>query len=199
MAVQQNRKTPSKRGMRRSHDSLKAPTLSTDPVTGANHVIWQSGLSVIKIDLGNPDEAEVSPALELTSDRYNYWSSEVQATPQALLISTSAYDSTLRQSISTVHVVDIADPNTTPTVSHRVPVTGQVLNKFNMNLKGDILTVVSQVWRGTTIRQRHAIVETFDLGNPAAGESGPLGSVEVYFLPVFSARCANSGAKTSVS
>jgi large subunit ribosomal protein L32 len=37
MAVQQNRKTPSRRGMRRSHDSLKKPTLSTDPTTGELH------------------------------------------------------------------------------------------------------------------------------------------------------------------
>ena len=37
MAVQQNRKSPSKRGMRRSHDSLKKPTLSTDPTTGEVH------------------------------------------------------------------------------------------------------------------------------------------------------------------
>ena len=37
MAVQKSRKTPSKRGMRRSHDSLKAPTLSIDPTTGETH------------------------------------------------------------------------------------------------------------------------------------------------------------------
>lgn len=37
MAVQQNRKTPSKRGMRRSHDSLKESALSIDPVTGELH------------------------------------------------------------------------------------------------------------------------------------------------------------------
>ena len=37
MAVQKNRKTPSKRGMRRSHDGLKASTLSIDPVTGEQH------------------------------------------------------------------------------------------------------------------------------------------------------------------
>jgi large subunit ribosomal protein L32 len=34
MAVQKSRKTPSKRGMRRAHDALKAPTLSTEPTTG---------------------------------------------------------------------------------------------------------------------------------------------------------------------
>lgn len=37
MAVQQNRKTPSKRGMRRSHDSLTATTLSIEPTTGETH------------------------------------------------------------------------------------------------------------------------------------------------------------------
>lgn len=38
MAVQKNRKTPSKRGMRRSHDSLKAPALSVDSTTGETHL-----------------------------------------------------------------------------------------------------------------------------------------------------------------
>jgi large subunit ribosomal protein L32 len=37
MAVQQNRKTPSKRGMRRSHDALSKPTLSEDGTTGEIH------------------------------------------------------------------------------------------------------------------------------------------------------------------
>ncbi|HAD36142.1 MAG TPA: 50S ribosomal protein L32 [Gammaproteobacteria bacterium] len=37
MAVQKNRKTPSKRGMRRSHDALTGTTLSTDPVSGELH------------------------------------------------------------------------------------------------------------------------------------------------------------------
>lgn len=37
MAVQQNRKTPSKRGMRRSHDALTAATLSTDRTSGETH------------------------------------------------------------------------------------------------------------------------------------------------------------------
>lgn len=37
MAVQKSRKTPSRRNMRRSHDSLKGPTLSTDPTTGDTH------------------------------------------------------------------------------------------------------------------------------------------------------------------
>jgi len=37
MAVQKNRKTPSKRGMRRSHDALAKPAISIDPTTGETH------------------------------------------------------------------------------------------------------------------------------------------------------------------
>lgn len=37
MAVQQNKKTRSRRGMRRSHDSLSRPELSVDPVSGETH------------------------------------------------------------------------------------------------------------------------------------------------------------------
>jgi len=38
MAVQQNRKTPSKRGMRRSHDALTSSALSIEPTTGETHL-----------------------------------------------------------------------------------------------------------------------------------------------------------------
>jgi large subunit ribosomal protein L32 len=38
MAVQKSRKTPSTRGMRRSHDALSAPTVSTDQTSGETHL-----------------------------------------------------------------------------------------------------------------------------------------------------------------
>ena len=38
MAVQKSRKSPSKRGMRRSHDSLRGPALSVDPTSGETHL-----------------------------------------------------------------------------------------------------------------------------------------------------------------
>jgi large subunit ribosomal protein L32 len=37
MAVQQNRKSRSRRDQRRSHDALKNPSLSIDPTTGETH------------------------------------------------------------------------------------------------------------------------------------------------------------------
>ena len=38
MAVQKSRKTPARRGMRRSHDKLRSPSLSVDPTTGETHL-----------------------------------------------------------------------------------------------------------------------------------------------------------------
>jgi large subunit ribosomal protein L32 len=37
MAVQQNKKSPSKRGMHRAHDFLPTPTLGVEPVSGEIH------------------------------------------------------------------------------------------------------------------------------------------------------------------
>ena len=38
MAVQQNKKSPSRRGMRRSHDSLTTSALSIEPTSGEKHL-----------------------------------------------------------------------------------------------------------------------------------------------------------------
>ena len=38
MAVQQNKKSPSKRGMHRAHDFLTAPSLAVEPTTGETHL-----------------------------------------------------------------------------------------------------------------------------------------------------------------
>lgn len=62
MAVQQRRKTPSRRGMRRSHDALGGPTLSIDSTTGETHRRhhvsadgYYRGRQVIKTDIGEDD------------------------------------------------------------------------------------------------------------------------------------------------
>jgi large subunit ribosomal protein L32 len=38
MAVQKTKKSPSKRGMRRSHDALTTEALSIDPTSGETHL-----------------------------------------------------------------------------------------------------------------------------------------------------------------
>lgn len=38
MAVQQNKKSPSRRGMHRAHDSLSNPPIAVEPTTGEIHL-----------------------------------------------------------------------------------------------------------------------------------------------------------------
>jgi large subunit ribosomal protein L32 len=38
MAVQQNKKSPSKRGMHRAHDFLTSPATAIEPTTGETHL-----------------------------------------------------------------------------------------------------------------------------------------------------------------
>ena len=63
MAVQQNRKTRSRRGMRRSHDALSKSTLSVDSMTGETHLRhhvaadgFYRGKEVISVEEQSQDE-----------------------------------------------------------------------------------------------------------------------------------------------
>ena len=64
MAVQKSRKTPSRRGMRRSHDKLKNPALSVDPTTGETHMrhrvspdgFYRGEQVIAQPDIDNDDE-----------------------------------------------------------------------------------------------------------------------------------------------
>ena len=65
MAVQKSRKTPSKRGMRRSHNALKNPVLSEDQETGEIHLRhhitadgYYRGKRVIKSTVEDIEEVE---------------------------------------------------------------------------------------------------------------------------------------------
>jgi len=63
MAVQKNRKTRSKRGMRRAHDGLSQSTLTTDPTTGERHRRhhvaadgYYKGVEVVSMTSSDDDE-----------------------------------------------------------------------------------------------------------------------------------------------
>lgn len=62
MAVQQNRKTRSKRGMRRSHDGLSSSLLSRDPSTGElhrrHHVTEDGFYKGVRVIKSTEDESE---------------------------------------------------------------------------------------------------------------------------------------------
>ncbi len=64
MAVQKSKKTRSRRGMRRSHDALKEPTLSVDSTTGETHLRhhitpdgYYRGRQILNVEEVSEDEA----------------------------------------------------------------------------------------------------------------------------------------------
>lgn len=65
MAVQKSKKSRSKRGMRRAHDSLEKTTISVDPTTGETHRRhhitsdgYYRGKQVISVDKIEDDSEE---------------------------------------------------------------------------------------------------------------------------------------------
>ena len=84
---------------------------------------------------------------------------------------------------SIIEVVDISAPDGTLVKRGQIPVAGQVPDKFKLNLKGDILTVVSAVprnWSGDWNAPENlprTMVETFSLAQPATPVK--LGSLEL--------------------
>ena len=67
MPVQKSRKTPSKRGMRRSHNALKNPALAEDQETGEIHLRhhisadgYYRGKQVIKSAVEDIEEVEAN-------------------------------------------------------------------------------------------------------------------------------------------
>ena len=67
MAVQQNKKSPSKRGMHRAHDFISAPAAAVEPTTGETHLrhhISPSGYYRGKKVIQTKDEAKAAPAGE---------------------------------------------------------------------------------------------------------------------------------------
>ena len=65
MAVQKNKKSRSRRGMRRAHDALSSKLLSEDPVTGETHIRhhisddgYYKGRQVIVVNQSMDDDEE---------------------------------------------------------------------------------------------------------------------------------------------
>ena len=99
-------------------------------------------------------DGEIAQRTELNLGGYV---GDVQATPNAMIV--SRIDWNRNEPTSTIALIDISDPTGTMIEGDSVEVRGYVANKYNMDLDGGILRVVSgATWSGT--RTNH--VQTFD-------------------------------------
>jgi hypothetical protein len=131
-------------------------------------------LVVSSYDLGNPDEPRRTDLLELEG-----YGRVIAATDRYLFVVKASSD--WRRSI--IEVIDISSPDGRLTRRGQVTLAGQVPDKFKINLKGDILTVVSEVprnWAGDWNAPENlprTMVESFSLADPDSPET--LGSLEL--------------------
>jgi hypothetical protein len=135
---------------------------------------YRAGLVVTSYDLSDPAKPKLTDTLELGS-----YGGVIAATDRFLFVARASED--WRRSV--IDVVDISAPDGILVKRGQIPVAGQVPDKFKIQLKGDILTVVSAVprnWSGdwsAPQNQPRTMVETFSLAQPAAPVT--LGSLEL--------------------
>lgn len=91
--------------------------------------------------------------------------SDIQATPEALLVARTEWSSERGEPASRVALVDISAPDGAMTLGPDIAVAGQVKNQFNLDLRGDVLRVVSEgFWTEGAINH----LETFAVSDPDA-------------------------------
>ncbi|MCB1206210.1 MAG: beta-propeller domain-containing protein [Verrucomicrobiae bacterium] len=132
-------------------------------VTHVYGISGKIGLLVSSYDLSNPAEPRLSDRLELGS-----YGNEIAATDRFLFVVRSSDD--WRRSV--IDVIDISASDGTLAQRGQILLAGQVPDKFKINLKGDVLTVVSAVprnWSGNGNAipiQPRTEVESFSLARP---------------------------------
>lgn len=95
---------------------------------------------------------------EVSSLDLGGWITDIAATPRALLV--ARHDWTAADRASRIAVIDISRPDGTMIEGDEVAVAGIVESQFNMDLRGNVLRVVSgRVWTGSG---NHNHLETFD-------------------------------------
>jgi hypothetical protein len=87
---------------------------------------------------------------------------DIQATTDVMMVASNSYDSLSGVQHSTVTLVDISNPDGTMVLGADVQPMGIVQNKFNMDVTGDVLRIVSgSSWSGTQTNH----LETFDVSS----------------------------------
>ena len=136
-------------------------------VSGRNgpETIWEYGSQVASFDLSNP----MAP-LEKDTFWVPGFQNVIQATSELLFVSSNGYGSTERWN-STLNIIDISQPDGAMTELSVIRPAGRILDKFKIDVKGDVLRVISELQGRPVVTE----LETFDLSNPEQPEK--LGSV----------------------
>ena len=112
------------------------------------------------------------------------WISDIAATPEALLVARHDWQDNSGRSL--VSIIDISDPAGTMIEGDEIRVEGLVRNQFNMDLRGNVLRVVSgRTWNGGANANHLEIFDATDLHNLVRIDHDTFGENEDLFATLF--------------
>ena len=129
---------------------------------------WQWGTVITSIDLSDPATPVVRDTLW-----YNGYGNVIMATDQFLFVVSQVGYNWWQ---SGVHIIDISQPDGTMTALAGISAAGYIADKFKLNVSGDVLEMVSQIYNYNGQLMR-TVIETVSLASPASPVK--LGQLEV--------------------
>ncbi len=124
--------------------------------TNKDGVQWIWGTVITSVDLTDPANPKVVASKWI--DGYN---NTLQATDRFIFVAVNRPGT---WGNSDLHVIDVSAPDGTMVEKSSIALAGQLLDKFKINLNGNTLTAISQVWGSSGILTS-TMLETYDLSD----------------------------------
>ena len=137
------------------------PVLIAARAEGDVREVWEWGSEITSFDL-----SQFSDPVARFSEWVPGYGNAIMATDRFLFVATPQRTSQWWSSNSDVRIFDISAPDGTTVALSSISTAGRVKDKFKMNLKGDVFSVVTE----TSDRTSRTQVETFSLADPVSPE-----------------------------
>src|SRR5262249_26291213 len=136
---------------------------------GTTTTEWDWGSRVVSFDL-----SDFATAQTKSKDWISGYGNVIYATDQYLFVAQSIWDYRTSTQSSTVTSYDIASPDGTFTKLATFNVDGVILDKFKMQMSGDVFSAVVQI---NTRQPRASYLETYSMVDPKKPQ--PLAEVKI--------------------
>lgn len=127
---------------------------------------WNTDVEVTGYDLANPAAPVERNTVAFSGSGYS-WAGAVQASNRCFMIAAPNYDYTSSSYKTSIHLVDVTNPDGTVAKGGTAVVQGGVWDKFKLHEKDGVVSVVSAVgWGGAGSYAHLENFDTSDIANP---------------------------------
>ncbi len=127
--------------------------------------------TVTSLSVGNPADIQIVDQLSLPEQGYDGWGRSIHVTTDRIYIGGPDWD--FGGQASTIDVVDISDPAGGLVAGAQVAVSGQILNRWQMDEHEGVFRVISQPWDSAV----NPKVQTFSVAS--SSQIDPLGQTDL--------------------